>query len=304
MSKIDFINVGYGDSVLLQSAGCYALIDCGDICSRVIPGKGERITASEFLSEQGIDTLDLLWITHLHLDHVGGLETLSRDIKVKKIVVPYLPEKRLLNAAAPFPDNASDGVVCLIKAINIFNQALNTFLNDGTEVILCNPLEKQIAEIEIGEYHLNPFYIDNPNGFLFMKRCFDDALNGKPSETDLLSLDGTINSYSIGLHVQIGSKLIELPGDLDLASCKALLCKPCEIFKMPHHGHSKSVDEELMQCIKPKHTVISVSDDRTDPCPNETSIQMALPYGDVSFTDAVVYNGNSFFHQSVHFSIK
>lgn len=303
MSKIDFINVGYGDSVLLQSAGCCALIDCGDVCSRVIPGKGERIIASDFLAEQGIDTLDLLWITHLHLDHVGGLETLVNTIKVKKLVVPYLPEERLLSAFAPFPNETSDGVICLIKALNIFTRAIHSYLDKGTKVIVCNPMEEQICEMQVGEYRINPFYIYNPEGFLFMEKCFNDALNGNPNEKELQILDGTINSYSIGLHVQIGHKLIELPGDMDLVSCKALLSNPCEIFKMPHHGHSRSVDEELLRCIQPKHTVICVSNDRQDSCPNESSIQMALAYGDVSFTDAVVFNGNSSYHQSVQFSV-
>lgn len=303
MTEIDCINVGYGDSILLRSDGYCALIDCGDISSRVVPGKGERVTAADFLRAQGIDTLDLLWITHLHLDHVGGLESLENRIQIKKMIVPYLPAEKLTDNTSPLPEGAPDGVACLIKAINIYAQAVCSYRKSGTEIVVCNPMTEKLDEIYVGEFRLTPFFVNNPECFLFMRKCFDDALMGQPCTDDLLVLDEIINSCSVGVHVETDRSLIELPGDLDLASCKALLNKPCDIFKMPHHGHNHSIDADLVQCIRPKHTVISVSDDRADPCPHESSIRMASAYGDVSFTDAVAVNGARLYHQSVHFCL-
>lgn len=303
MSEIDFINVGYGDSILLQSIDQRALIDCGDMRIRVNPEKGERIVASDYLIQQGIDAIDLLWITHLHLDHVGGLDAMPHKIGIKRIVTPYIPDKQLINRIAPIPEGAPDGVVCLIKALNIYTQALKFYLLNGAEVLYCSPLTKKIDPIQIGECVLEPFYQNNREGFFFMKKCFDDALMGCPNVNNLLLLDETINNYSIGLHIKNNQTLIELPGDMGLDSCKMYLDKACEIFKMPHHGHKNSIDDELMQRIRPNHTVISVSNDRLDPCPYVPVIQTALAFGDVSFTDAVTYEGTTIYHNSVHFSI-
>jgi beta-lactamase superfamily II metal-dependent hydrolase len=51
----------------------------------------------------GTSTLDLLIISHLHSDHVNGLNKLLHLMKVKYIVLPYVPpiERLLIAAAAP-----------------------------------------------------------------------------------------------------------------------------------------------------------------------------------------------------------
>lgn len=63
--SIYFIDVGQGDSALVECDGHYMLIDGG---SRSADEK-----VSQVLTEKGVDTLDLLAFSHIHEDHIGGL---------------------------------------------------------------------------------------------------------------------------------------------------------------------------------------------------------------------------------------
>lgn len=63
--SIRFLDVGQGDAALVECDGHYMLIDGGDIEA------GDKVY--ETLKEQGVRKLDILVISHLHLDHMGGL---------------------------------------------------------------------------------------------------------------------------------------------------------------------------------------------------------------------------------------
>lgn len=62
---IQFIDVGQGDSALVECDGHYMLIDGGE------ESAGKRVY--NVLEEQGIQRLDILAVSHLHADHIGGL---------------------------------------------------------------------------------------------------------------------------------------------------------------------------------------------------------------------------------------
>lgn len=63
--NIHFIDVGQGDSALVECDGHYMLIDGGDTSA------GQKVY--DVLEEKGIKKLDILAVSHLHEDHVGGL---------------------------------------------------------------------------------------------------------------------------------------------------------------------------------------------------------------------------------------
>ncbi|MBA7489501.1 ComE operon protein 3 [subsurface metagenome] len=75
--KIHFINVGEGDSILLEIQGKSALIDTGNLIS------GPRLV--KYLKEKGVEKLDYLIITHPHPDHIGGVFFILPMLKVEKI---------------------------------------------------------------------------------------------------------------------------------------------------------------------------------------------------------------------------
>ncbi len=63
--SVHFIDIGQGDSILLEYDDQYALIDGG------YAETGYMLI--EYLQEQGVDKLDLVVGTHNHGDHTGGL---------------------------------------------------------------------------------------------------------------------------------------------------------------------------------------------------------------------------------------
>jgi competence protein ComEC len=76
--KIHFIDVGEGDSVLIEAPdGEAALVDAGNLIS------GYRVL--EYLKKRNIQILDYLIFTHPHPDHIGGAFFVLQMIDVESI---------------------------------------------------------------------------------------------------------------------------------------------------------------------------------------------------------------------------
>lgn len=83
-----FIDVGNGDSSLIQSEGYNVLIDTGE---DIYSGK-----LLEYLSEFNVDKIDLFILTHPHSDHMDGLDEILNNIYVEKIVLPDIETDRTI----------------------------------------------------------------------------------------------------------------------------------------------------------------------------------------------------------------
>ena len=77
---IHCIDVGQGDSTLIQVGEKNILIDAGE------NDQGEVVTA--YLNKLNINTLDMVIGTHPHSDHVGGLDTVLHNFDVKSVYIP------------------------------------------------------------------------------------------------------------------------------------------------------------------------------------------------------------------------
>ena len=80
--KIHFIDVGQGDSILVQSAEETLLIDAGE------NDMGDRVVS--YLNSLGITTLDYVIGTHPHSDHIGGLDVVINEFQVEKVILPMV----------------------------------------------------------------------------------------------------------------------------------------------------------------------------------------------------------------------
>ncbi len=81
--RVTVLDVGQGQSVLLQSRGSAFLVDCG--------GEDDADAAdhvAQVLLSQGITRLDGLILTHYDRDHAGGVEYLARRIAIDRLYLP------------------------------------------------------------------------------------------------------------------------------------------------------------------------------------------------------------------------
>lgn len=84
--KMHVIDVGQGDSILVQCGKCNVLIDCGE------NGMGE--TVLDYLHRAGVSHLDWIIGTHPHSDHIGGMDTVikSKDLTIDHVMMPQTPK--------------------------------------------------------------------------------------------------------------------------------------------------------------------------------------------------------------------
>ncbi len=75
---VHFIDVGQGDSMLIQIDDRSMLIDGGP--RKAGPG------LAAYLKSQGVSSLDVVVSTHPHADHIGGLISILKEFPVKQIV--------------------------------------------------------------------------------------------------------------------------------------------------------------------------------------------------------------------------
>lgn len=75
---VHFIDVGQGDSELIQFNNTNILIDGGE------EDMGARVEA--YLKDHDVSSLDIVVATHPHSDHVGGLITILNDFPVKRVL--------------------------------------------------------------------------------------------------------------------------------------------------------------------------------------------------------------------------
>ena len=143
--KVHVIDVGQGDSLLIQCGEKNVLIDCGE------NGLGE--TVLEYLDSVGVERIDWLVATHPHSDHIGGMDTvINSDIAIENMMMPQTAEnmtpttktyKDLLDAVAakglqitlPEPNKSYDldGVTMLVLSPEI--DAAYNDLNDYSIVM-------------------------------------------------------------------------------------------------------------------------------------------------------------------------
>ncbi len=105
--RVTVLNVGQGQSILLQSEGKTYLVDCGGDDAN----DAADLTAETLLS-QGITHLDGLILTHYDTDHAGGAGNLLTRIRADNILLPACPDETGTKDALL---RYKGGSICLVK---------------------------------------------------------------------------------------------------------------------------------------------------------------------------------------------
>lgn len=78
--RVSYIDVGQGDSILIQSGKDVMLIDAGPADS------SEAVT--DYLTSQNVSEISYLVATHAHEDHIGGMPPVIMQFPVKTVIMP------------------------------------------------------------------------------------------------------------------------------------------------------------------------------------------------------------------------
>lgn len=78
--KVNYIDVGQADSILITQGEHAMLIDAGN--------NADSELVKNYITNQGITVLDYVVATHPHEDHIGGLDYVINSFQISKIFMP------------------------------------------------------------------------------------------------------------------------------------------------------------------------------------------------------------------------
>lgn len=140
--KVDFIDVGQGDSILISIGKKNFLVDTGGRAFGDFD-VGERVI-EPYLLKNGISYIDGVFITHFHDDHCKGLISILKNdrIKIQNIFIGYKNENNeLYNKINKLAKKKK------INIINI-NKGDKISIKEGIYIDVLNPLSDEINNTE------------------------------------------------------------------------------------------------------------------------------------------------------------
>lgn len=129
---VRYLDVGQGDSELLQFNGKNMLIDGGEV------DQGSRVVS--YLRSYGVSSLDLVVATHPHSDHIGGLAAVLR----------VFPVKNFLDSGQTYSSQTYENLLKLVDQKNINytvavrGQKVN--FDPGLQIMILNPPQGMVDD--------------------------------------------------------------------------------------------------------------------------------------------------------------
>lgn len=255
---VHFIDVGQGDSILVQTPGRKnILIDTGGRPGEFNTGTGTGDQVVEpYLRRIGVQRIDILVLTHPHEDHCGGAVSLVKRFPVEMALVSHSCIDAL-NKEQPVDD------------ISAFSGAARSSSEEGVPFAYTGLLESMnvrgipVEAVASGD-----------------KIKLESDLNIEvlsPGETQLIESGTDANNNSLVIKIAYGRRSFIFMGDAELEEQKELLRGDADIradiLKVPHHG-SRSLLEELLERVEAETAVISVGAHNTFGHPAQTTLEM------------------------------
>lgn len=233
--KVQFVDVeGGGATLIVTPAGESILIDCGN------PGSRDADRIYKACKELNLERLDHMIVTHWHLDHYGGVGSLSKKIPIGRFHDRGIPDT--------LPDDPANFPV-LISAYKEASRDKRETLKAGDIVKL-----KQVE----GGPRIELVCVCG-SGDVRKKPVFGDPSKNPP---ELQQPDPSDNAKSLGFVLSYGNwRFLDL-GDLTWNK-ETLLIHPgnvigkIDVYQSTHHGLEISNHPELMKQVHPTIAVFN-----------------------------------------------
>lgn len=262
MLELFFCNVGDGDAVLVsehrQGLPDYTvLVDAGR--PFVEPKEGSlRKEAIYYLKDRGVDHIDRMYISHLHIDHVGGAMRVLYAIRTDRLYALSFPPKDAGWIAPSFTstEKTANGLVHLL---NIWKEITDAARTNGTALYPVQSGTERLTE------RLTLETILPHRGVIGRQaRMFDALYRGEPVDgTERYRVSKERNVSSVMLRFTYAGRSVLLTGDRYASDFEELPLAPCDVLKLPHHGDPKSMTPALLERLSPQLAVISCQNDKS-----------------------------------------
>ena len=279
---ITFINVGYGESILItcadpdQEDGRFViLIDGGSNMDSEYTGESGRIRAIDFLRKKNIRHIDLLVFSHIHEDHTSGLVPIINEIPVRKFWTSVMPDPSLfgrqIDAAGLSETNRK-----ALASINAYSMLMEKLqVKDLTKLQGIHPEYFRHGDLTIDILGPEERYRNMVESFVNF--CFTaqgaEALNEAITETT-----ESMNQASLILRLHYKGRTVLLCGDTPAGGFSHIydadpqLLK-ADVYKIGHHGQKDSVTEALVRAVDPAYIVCCASNDYRSNSSNEKTFE-------------------------------
>ena len=306
MLKLHFFNVAEGDSILLDYEGGKSpfrvLVDTGRAFMPESQGS-LRHTAAWHLRKLNIDFIDVLVLTHLHVDHIQDLPEILKSVRFGSICSTYFPPDPGRNIA----DIQSDlkPVRELPKDLNTLAESIRKAKKAGTKIIPVTgdvfvPIDQTYGSILIR--------MPVGNTLDFQNSVCDQLFNNEPvSEMNIYRAAKSRNNNSLRLLVKYAERTIALDGDYYATDAEKEYQEQCDILKVAHHGDKKSMTDKLASMLRPKYAVISCMREYVEEKdrPSKNTADSLRKYGaEIMYTDCFEESGHQpEYHDEILISI-
>ncbi|HEY1097829.1 MAG TPA: MBL fold metallo-hydrolase [Myxococcota bacterium] len=246
--SVHLLDVGQGAATLLEFPCGVVLIDTGGELNDSFNGAAALMQQLEAFFARRADlkrTIDLLVITHPHIDHVRGLPLLADSYTVRNVVdngrdgeASVAAEVRVLN------DLAGRGGHRRIKTSELKQKG--GLIDDVVDPLKCSPVDPKIRVLS-GSLDSDPGWGTSKYG----KRHFDNE-----------------NNHSVVVRVDFGNASILVTGDLEEVAIHDLIERyagtrwlDVDVYQAGHHGSANGTTRELVAATTPLLALIAMGDE-------------------------------------------
>ena len=232
--KVSVLNIGHGDSILIQTPEQTILFDTANLT--------DRASLVRELEKFSVTKIDKLVLTHPHVDHIGGARMLIKPTDKQLSEYPYLKKisvAEVYDNAIPYTSKSYINYMKAIEDLGIKRQSLKAGdaldFGGGVNFKVLYPTAEYVAEMTGGK-------VDNGDRTYKMN-----------------------NSSIIGRLIYKNFSMM-LTGDCERESEKKIVESysaeelKCNVLKAGHHGSKNSSAAKFLRAVAPEYVLISAGD--------------------------------------------